>query len=353
MIFRRNAANKEFVAEACAPCGTICGFFPSLRPKSDKLLDRGERRQRVRRTCKSGSFCRVHRLESLLIPHMPIIDAHVHLYPPEAGRDPAAWALAHGEAHWAQLCTRRRSDGKPVQGFPSTDQLLRDMDAAGVNQAVLLGWYWENHATCVEQNRFYADLIRAHPDRLAAFATVNARAGLAAFDEACRAMDDGLVGFGELSPHSQHFGIDDPIWRQVLTLAAEWKVPVNLHVTDPLSRPYLGRVETPLNDFLQLAREFPATTFVLAHWGGGLAWSPEVVALPNVWFDTAASPLLYGSEVWDKALTDRVLFGSDYPLILYPKTETAPGLGGLVGETMTAGVSSAVLGGNAVQLFGL
>jgi len=283
---------------------------------------------------------------------MPIIDAHVHLYPPEVNRDPAAWAAAHGEPHWANLCTRQRKGGQPVQGFPSVEQLLRDMDAADVSRAVLLGWYWERHEDCVLQNRFYADCVRAHPDRLSAFATVNPPAGLVAVDEACRAVADGLTGFGELSPHSQHFPLNDPVWRRILTLAAEWRVPVNLHVTDPASRPYLGRVETPLPGFIQLAREFPATTFVLAHWGGSLAWSREAVALPNVWFDTAASSLLYDTAVWDKALTDRVLFGSDYPLILYPEKETAPGFAGLAAEARGAGASAALLHDNAVKLFG-
>ncbi len=283
---------------------------------------------------------------------VPIIDSHVHLYPPAVNRDPSAWAAAHAEKHWAGLCTRRRKDGRPVQSFPAVDQLLRDMDAAGVTKVVLLGWYWENHATCVVQNKFYADCIRAHPDRLAAFATVQPLAGAAAFEEACRAMDDGLAGFGELSPHSQRFALDDPVWRQILALAAEWKVPVNLHVTDPHSKPYPGRVETPLADFLALAREFPATQFILAHWGGGLAWLPEAAALSNVWFDTAASPLLYGPDVWAKAPRERLLFGSDYPLVLYPKTEAVPGLGGLLNEARQAGVADAVLGGNAVRLFG-
>lgn len=284
---------------------------------------------------------------------MPIIDSHVHLYPPEANRDPLAWAVMHDEPHWAVLCARRRKDGEAVQGFPSVAQLLRDMDAAGVAKAVLLGWYWEKHESCVLQNKFYADCMRAHPDRLAAFATVQPRAGAVAFEEACRAMDDGLVGFGELSPHSQHFSLADAVWRQVLALAAEWKVPVNLHVTDPASRKYPGRVDTPLADFIRLAKEFPATNFILAHWGGGLAWSPEAAALPNVWFDTAASPLLYGPEVWTKALNGRVLFGTDYPLILYPKTEAVPEFGGLLKEAKAAGASPAVLGDNAAGLLGL
>ena len=73
---------------------------------------------------------------------MQVIDSHVHLYPAELNAEPAAWAAARGEAHWAKLCTRRRKDGAAVQGFPDVGELLREMDRAGVERAVLLGWYW-------------------------------------------------------------------------------------------------------------------------------------------------------------------------------------------------------------------
>src|SRR5205823_1022680 len=79
---------------------------------------------------------------------MRIIDAHVHLYPADVDRDPAAWAAAQGEGHWAILCTRKRRDGQPVQTLPTVNQLLAAMDAAGIERAVLLGWYWEKPETC-------------------------------------------------------------------------------------------------------------------------------------------------------------------------------------------------------------
>ena len=54
--------------------------------------------------------------------------------------------------------------------------------------------------------------------------------------------------------------------------------------------------------------------------------------------------------------SERVIFGSDYPLVLYPKTETAPGFGGILREVKSAGLAEtqvkAVLGGNAASLFG-
>ncbi len=290
---------------------------------------------------------------------MPLIDAHVHLYPAEVDRDPAAWAAARHEPHWALLCTRRRRDGRPVQTLPTVSGLLAAMDAAGVHRAVLLGWYWENPETCAWQNRFYAETVRAFPERLSAFATVHPAIGVeAAREEMRRAQGEGLIGLGELSPHSQGYSVEDPAFQSVLELAAELKWPVNLHVTDPASRPFPGRVATPAADFLWLARRHPQTTFILAHWGGLLPLTePAFGGLANVYYDTAASPLLYPPDVWTRAIPvlgpDRVLFGSDYPLNLYPRLDDSPGLIRLVHEARTASVPDSVMGGNAARLLRL
>jgi predicted TIM-barrel fold metal-dependent hydrolase len=294
---------------------------------------------------------------------VPLIDSHVHLYPPELNRDPAGWAAARHEEHWALLSTRRRKDGRSVQGFPEVGGLLRAMDAAGVNRAVLLGWYWQRAESCAEQNRFYAECVRRYPDRLAACATLQPAAGRpAALAELHRAREEGLIGLGELSPHSQGYGIDDSVFREVLAQAGDLKLPVNLHVTGPDSRSYPGRVVTPPADFVRLAAEFSQTTFILAHWGGLLPLrDPAAKMPPNIYYDTAASPLLYGPEIWRRFTAavgaDRVLFGSDFPLNLYPGLEQEPEIVRLVTEVRSAGLSAeslaAVMHENATRVLRL
>ncbi len=290
---------------------------------------------------------------------MRVVDCHVHLYPREVDVDPSGWAELRGEKHWALLCTRRRRDGRPVQSLPTVDALLRAMDAGGVAHAVLLGWYWEKPDTCAWQNRFYAECVQAHPDRLSAFATVHPAAGAAgAVEEVRRACGEGLIGIGELSPHSQGFSVQDPAFGEVLSLAADLKLPVNLHAADPESRRFPGWVETPAKDFVWLARTFPRTIFVLAHWGGMLALRDTRLAeMDNVYFDTAASPLLYDERVWAETVPvlgrERVLFGSDYPLNLYPRVRVEVEMRSFLSEARRGGADEGVLGGNAVRLLGL
>ena len=268
-----------------------------------------------------------------------LIDHHVHLYPPELNRDPAGWASARGEAHWARLCLRRRRDGSPVQDFPDVEELLRAMDGAGVARAVLLGWYWEKAETCAWHNRAMAGWVRAHPDRLAAWATIHPGARAPDVWAALRrARDEGLSGIGELSPHSVGARCDSEGMVTALALASEWGWAVNLHADDPLGRAYPGKIATPAEDFLALAAAWPGVRLVLAHWAGGL----DARGLGNVFVDTAAAPLTHGVAAW--ALRDRtarpeqVLFGSDYPLRLSPGLDAAGGLAVFAAEARQNGL---------------
>jgi len=292
-----------------------------------------------------------------------IIDCHVHLYPDAAIADPAGWAAARGEAKWAGM-VGPRADGAPsLQGWANVERLLRDMDAAGVDRAVLVGWYWENPATCAEMNRFHAACVRRHPDRLEAFATLHAAAGAEAVAaELKRCREEGLSGLGELCPPAQGHGYDEPALAAALELAAQWFWPVNLHVTEPAGRAYPGRVETPFLELLALARRHPEVRFILAHWGGMLPFFElnQAVAKPlrNVFYDTAASPLLYRPAIFPLVAravgADRIVYGSDYPLRLYPRHQAEPDFARFLGEIHASGLTqpelAAVLGKNWQRL---
>jgi len=116
---------------------------------------------------------------------------------------------------------------------------------------------------------------------------------------------------------------------------------------------------------VQMAREFTATKFILAHWGARLPLDPglgvEARACANLFYDTAASPLIYGSEVFremiDAVGAGRVIYGSDHPLNLYPRNSAIPQIGALLEDVRAVGLSaaefSAIAGQNAVDLLRL
>jgi predicted TIM-barrel fold metal-dependent hydrolase len=297
---------------------------------------------------------------------MRIIDAHVHLYPPSVNQSPEAWAMENNEKHWALLCTRKRRSGRPVQGFPGLTELLREMDAAGIERVALQGWYWENHDTCVMQNRFYRECLLEHPDRISAFATFHPGAGEeAVLSEIRWAKDHGFCGLGELSPHSQRYPAADPLWDKVWALAEALELPVNVHVTEENSPLFPGKIHTPLADFVRWAQRHPGTTFILAHWGARLPLSlqnGEAARLcRNLYYDTAASPLIYDNSVYremvDAVGADHILYGSDHPLNLYPKIDAKATVGAMLREFSDNGLTGEeteqFLGGNSARLLRL
>ena len=74
--------------------------------------------------------------------------------------------------------------------------------------------------------------------------------------------------------------------------------------------------------------------------------------MSNVFFDTAASPFLYTPEVYNQVIqlvgADKILFGSDYPLLAQSRLLKEIGALDLPEET-----KNLILSGNALRLLGI
>ncbi len=292
-----------------------------------------------------------------------IIDAHVH-YTPPALRDHLDDFLKE-EPFWGLLLAPG-PDGRSLQGWATPERMIADMDAAGVDRVVLMGEYRRSHEACVARNDQAIAIARRWPDRVIPFAMVQPKAGAAALDEVARCVDAGMRGVGELGPYGQGYRLDDPDFLRLAEACIRHNIPLNLHTNEEVGHYYPGKATTPLAHYYELAVRYPELRLILAHWGGGLLFyelMPAVRrALANVWYDTAASPLIFPtSRIFNAALAcvapQKLLFASDYPLRLYPARQAEPDMLPFLREVGALGLDadarSAIMGGNAAALLGL
>ena len=272
-----------------------------------------------------------------------IVDTHCHVLPPDFGSRHDE--LAVRDATYAALFP------EPGGRFADAETLLRDLDAAGIDRAVAMGFGWTDPDIAAEANDYLIRAAAAHPDRITALASVNPVWGDQAVREASRCLDAGASGIGEIHADSQQFDITDAaVMGPLMTLLRARDVLIVVHASEPVGHQYPGKGSTTPRRLLQFAADFPENRIVFAHLGGGLpfyAAMPEVAdALTNVWYDTAALPFLYQPTAIFAAATtagaDRILFGTDYPLLSHRRVADYVRSAGL-----PPGDLDAIMGGNA------
>lgn len=254
---------------------------------------------------------------------MKIIDAHTHFYPDFAAKAPEEWAESANEPYWGKLVGKRADGRLSLQGFPDEKKFLSDMDDAGIEIAIIQGWYWETSATCAIMNAEISKLVKRHPDRLKAFAAVQIADAASTAKILDGARDGGFCGIGEIHDGVQKFSFYGSEFESFAAKAAEYKLPVCVHLTEETPRQYPGKCATDNCAALEAARRLPEVDFIFAHWCGGRIFESraETEKLNNAYFDSAASPLMYDDSAWAKgcAMRERAIFGSDYPIRLYPR----------------------------------
>jgi predicted TIM-barrel fold metal-dependent hydrolase len=245
-----------------------------------------------------------------------IIDFHTHVFPPffEENRS----RIFSEEPAFETLYD------SPKAVLASREELLGTMDQEGVDKSVIFGFPWDKADHFRRHNDYIIESVQQHPDRFVGFCCFSPLSPQGA-EEAERCLHAGLAGVGELALY--HSGLSREVQDtlgDVMDLCAGLDVPVLFHTNEPVGREYPGKTPMTLSQIYQLIRRYSFNRIVLAHWGGGLFFyglmKKEVGdTFRNVWFDTAASPYLYAPEVYSVASQiigpEKILFGSDYPLL--------------------------------------
>ena len=245
-----------------------------------------------------------------------VIDFHTHIFPPwiKKNRD----RYIDSDPCFALLYSKKNAK------IATAEELIASMDKAEVDISVVLNIGWVTHELCVETNNYILDSMAKYPERLIGFCVVQPSSGDAALAEVERCAQAGIRGVGEIRPDIQLFELEDETLMEPLVETLEkHKLILLTHASEPVGHEYPGKGNITPDVLYSFIANFPDLTMVCAHWGGGLpfyALMPEVKrSLSNVLFDTAASPFLYSPQIYGQVVSligaDKILFGSDYPLL--------------------------------------
>jgi hypothetical protein len=205
---------------------------------------------------------------------------------------------------------------------PASDYLAR-IEGLGITRAAALVMApLEDLALTRELNDAVLKLCDESDGFFFAACSVHPGDGPAALEELRRVAALGAT-WVKLHPNTQDFDVADPAVAAVVAEATALDLPVLFDAYSPWDRNQPGK-------FIQLAMAVPESRLILAH-----AHGPDFPALVvheivsrypfwprQVWIDVSATASLLANGpfaeqfVWvlRKVGTDRVLFGSDYPL---------------------------------------
>ena len=278
-----------------------------------------------------------------------IIDFHTHIFPPQIKQDPGKYI--DSDAGFALMYS------SPKAKLVTAEELIASMDEEGIDISVVLNIGWTTHELCVETNDYILESIARYPQRLIGFGTVQPRSLEAALAEIERCARGGIRGIGEIRPDMQLLDLrDETVMVPFIEVMTRHNLILLTHASEPVGHEYPGKGAITPDILYPLITNFPDLTLVCAHWGGGLpfyALMPEVKrAMDNVFFDTAASPFLYSPQIYNQVIqlvgAERILFGSDYPLLAPSRL-----LNEIKSLNLPEETERLILAGNAQRLLGL
>lgn len=227
-----------------------------------------------------------------------IIDAHCHVYP-----EKIASKAVHGTDTFYNIvskCKGTLSDLMEIKKQSNIDKFIVQSVATTPHQVNSI-------------NEFIAKEVELFPETFVGLGTLHQDSSTMKQDVE-HIIELGLKGV-KLHPDIQNFKIDDEKYFEMYELLSKHNLPLLMHTGD-----YRYDNTNP-NRVIPLLKTFPKLTLIGAHFGGWSIYdeaSKQLCSFENFYVDCSSSfyyikPSV-AVEIIKRYGTDKVLFGSDYPM---------------------------------------
>jgi len=250
------------------------------------------------------------------------IDIVVNLWTPEAN--------ALRPRRDAFYKDKMKVESRTAEGI-SLDEMLGRMDAAGIERGFLVATRAGRlgHPACYHlPYELVAKAVRQHPDRFHGLAGLDPYEGMKGVQELARAVEElGFIG-AHFYPHWYELAPDHAKWYPYYAKCCELDIPVQMQVGQSMvyDPAYPVRsVGRPIT-LDAVACDFPELKLVGIH--VGIPWTDEMIAMAwkhkNVFIGCDAHSPKYWPESFVRYVNsfgqDKVLFGTDFPILDFERT---------------------------------
>ncbi|MDD5485976.1 MAG: amidohydrolase family protein [Dehalococcoidales bacterium] len=277
-----------------------------------------------------------------------IIDAHTHIFPPEF--------IARRQELLADPCFCELYSN-PKARMTTAEELVASMDDAGIDVSVAAAIGWSDPELCMAHNDYLIESAGMYKGRIIGLGMVALGSKIDLVPELERIHKKGLAGIGELRPDIAGVNLaDEGTLAAIMEFLAARSLVLLMHASEPTGHLYAGKGSLTPEKIYPFIKKYGKVKILLGHMGGGLPFytlQPEVMRdLKNTFYDSAALPYLYESRAYrlsaDLAGVEKILFGSDFPLMSQKKA-----LGYLDSAGLPPDEKKLVSGLNAKRLFGI
>lgn len=198
------------------------------------------------------------------------------------------------------------------------------MDENRIDRSVVFGFPWRTPDLLARHNDYVIEAAARFSDRLLPLACLDLFSPTCAKE--AEKLSPHVRGFGELAVYTAAGNMGRVLdnFKEIASLCREKDIPILMHANEPIGHVYPGKAPFGIEFYYEIAKAAAGAKLIFAHWGGGLLFfellkkqAPHTFA--DVYYDTAASPYVYGASIYriatQAAGCGKILFGSDYPLL--------------------------------------
>ena len=197
----------------------------------------------------------------------------------------------------------------------TVDELLVEMETAGIDRAVIMGLPWYDPELCRRNNAYISETVERYPGRFTGLGVLPPP-GCGKLDDAVRrlAEDHGLVG-AKVIPSWHGYRLNDPVFEPALRALSELDLVLMPHTDHAYLSP--DRSDTAYGLF-DVAKRYPNLRILAPHLGGLLClynlYPPVAEVLRNILFITTVPLTMRMVEfAVGAAGAERLAFGTDFP----------------------------------------